>query len=205
MYVCGPTVYSFPHIGNARPAVIFDVLARLLRTRLPSSPTPATSPTSTTRSTGGRRAGRADRRDRRALHGGVPRRHGRARRAAAGPGAARDGARAGDHRDDRARWSQAGMPTRRKATCCSAVRSFAGYGELSGRDRRRHARRRARRGRALQGDAGDFVLWKPSTPELPGWDSPVGPRPAGLAHRMLGDGRRSISGAPSTSTAAAST
>ena len=33
MYVCGPTVYSFPHIGNARPAVIFDVLARLLRTR----------------------------------------------------------------------------------------------------------------------------------------------------------------------------
>ncbi len=33
MYVCGPTVYSFPHIGNARPAVVFDTLARLLRTR----------------------------------------------------------------------------------------------------------------------------------------------------------------------------
>ena len=31
MYVCGPTVYSRPHIGNARPAVVFDVLARLLR------------------------------------------------------------------------------------------------------------------------------------------------------------------------------
>ncbi len=31
MYVCGPTVYSFAHIGNARPAVVFDVLARLLR------------------------------------------------------------------------------------------------------------------------------------------------------------------------------
>ena len=30
MYVCGPTVYSFPHIGNARPAVVFDVLYRLL-------------------------------------------------------------------------------------------------------------------------------------------------------------------------------
>ena len=26
MYVCGPTVYDFPHIGNARPLVIFDVL-----------------------------------------------------------------------------------------------------------------------------------------------------------------------------------
>ena len=31
MYVCGPTVYSRAHIGNARPAVVFDVLARLLR------------------------------------------------------------------------------------------------------------------------------------------------------------------------------
>ena len=32
MYVCGPTVYNFAHIGNARPAVVFDVLATLLRT-----------------------------------------------------------------------------------------------------------------------------------------------------------------------------
>ena len=31
MYVCGPTVYSRAHIGNARPAVVFDVLRRLLR------------------------------------------------------------------------------------------------------------------------------------------------------------------------------
>lgn len=31
MYVCGPTVYDFAHIGNARPAVVFDVLARVLR------------------------------------------------------------------------------------------------------------------------------------------------------------------------------
>src|SRR3712207_9440926 len=31
MYVCGPTVYNRAHIGNARPAVVFDVLARLLR------------------------------------------------------------------------------------------------------------------------------------------------------------------------------
>lgn len=33
MYVCGPTVYDTPHLGNARPAVVFDVLFRLLRTR----------------------------------------------------------------------------------------------------------------------------------------------------------------------------
>ena len=43
MYVCGPTVYDFAHIGNARPVIVFDVLFRLLRhidrksTRLNSS------------------------------------------------------------------------------------------------------------------------------------------------------------------------
>src|SRR5690606_6022835 len=31
MYVCGPTVYDYAHIGNARPAVVFDVLYRVLR------------------------------------------------------------------------------------------------------------------------------------------------------------------------------
>jgi cysteinyl-tRNA synthetase len=31
MYVCGPTVYDFAHIGNARPIIVFDVLFRLLR------------------------------------------------------------------------------------------------------------------------------------------------------------------------------
>ncbi len=33
MYVCGPTVYDYAHIGNARPAVVFDVLFRVLRRR----------------------------------------------------------------------------------------------------------------------------------------------------------------------------
>src|SRR5512137_3173896 len=31
MYVCGPTVYDYAHIGNARPVIVFDVLFRLLR------------------------------------------------------------------------------------------------------------------------------------------------------------------------------
>ena len=33
LYVCGPTVYDYAHIGNARPPVVFDVLAALLRRR----------------------------------------------------------------------------------------------------------------------------------------------------------------------------
>src|SRR6056297_771823 len=31
LYVCGPTVYNYAHIGNARPAVVFDLLSRVLR------------------------------------------------------------------------------------------------------------------------------------------------------------------------------
>ena len=31
MYVCGPTVYDDPHIGNARPLVVFDILFRILK------------------------------------------------------------------------------------------------------------------------------------------------------------------------------
>ena len=33
MYVCGPTVYDNPHIGNARPLVIFDILFKVLRSK----------------------------------------------------------------------------------------------------------------------------------------------------------------------------
>src|SRR5690606_28421092 len=35
MYVCGPTVYNYVHIGNARPPVVFGLLAELLRRRYP--------------------------------------------------------------------------------------------------------------------------------------------------------------------------
>ena len=35
LYVCGPTVYNFVHIGNARPVVVFDVLYRLLQRLYP--------------------------------------------------------------------------------------------------------------------------------------------------------------------------
>ena len=37
IYACGPTVYDFIHIGNARPLVVFDVLVRLLRKIYPKA------------------------------------------------------------------------------------------------------------------------------------------------------------------------
>ena len=36
MYVCGPTVYDDPHIGNARPVVVFDILFKILKNKYPS-------------------------------------------------------------------------------------------------------------------------------------------------------------------------
>ena len=37
MYVCGPTVYDYPHVGNARPLIVFDILFRLLKKLYPDS------------------------------------------------------------------------------------------------------------------------------------------------------------------------
>ena len=37
MYVCGPTVYDDPHIGNARPLVIFDILFKILKSQFKES------------------------------------------------------------------------------------------------------------------------------------------------------------------------
>ena len=36
MYVCGPTVYDDPHIGNARPIVVFDILFKILKSKFNS-------------------------------------------------------------------------------------------------------------------------------------------------------------------------
>jgi cysteinyl-tRNA synthetase len=54
------------------------------------------------------------------------------------------------------------------------VRSYADYGALSGRDRRDLLAGARVEVAPYKEDAGDFVLWKPSTPDLPGWDSPWG-------------------------------
>ena len=37
MYVCGPTVYDDPHIGNARPLVVFDILFKILKKKYGSN------------------------------------------------------------------------------------------------------------------------------------------------------------------------
>ena len=55
-----------------------------------------------------------------------------------------------------------------------SVASFPDYGRLSGRDPEELLAGARVEVAPYKRDAGDFVLWKPSTPDLPGWDSPWG-------------------------------
>ena len=150
MYVCGPTVYDLAHLGNARPVVVFDVVARLLRRLYPSRdlrPQHHGRGRQDQRPRPGNR--RADRRHHRPHHGRFPRRHGGPGRPAAGRGTPRDRPHRRDDHDHRA-------PDRLRPRLCGggprAVRR-----RLRPRLRQtfrpqpgRAARRRPGRGRALQ-------------------------------------------------------
>ncbi len=173
MYVCGPTVYSFPHIGNARPAVVFDVLARLLRSRYEVRYARNITDID-------------DKINKAAAEQGVPIGEIAARfttvyledMAALGVQPPDLEPRATEHVPGIvamiARLIDSGHAYAAEGHVLFRVRSFTGYGELSGRDRRDLLAGARVEVAPYKEDAGDFVLWKPSTPELPGWESPWG-------------------------------
>jgi cysteinyl-tRNA synthetase len=173
MYVCGPTVYSFPHIGNARPAVVFDVLARLLRTRY--------------RLTYARNITDIDDKiNKAAAEQGVPIGDITDRfeavyledMAALGVMPPDLSPHATEHVPGIvamiARLIASGHAYAAEGHVLFRVRAYADYGALSGRDRRDLLAGARVEVAPYKEDAGDFVLWKPSTPDLPGWDSPWG-------------------------------
>ena len=202
MYVCGPTVYDFAHIGNARPVIVFDVLFRLLR-HVYGAGARHLCPQH-------HRRRRQDQRARRArLPGMTPIEAIRELTEATAEQfhddiaalgvlpptrrAARHRAHRRDERADRGAGRRAATPMSPRATCCSTCRSMP---------RLRRAVAAARLDEMMAGarvdvapyksDPMDFVLWKPSKPGEPGWPTPVRHRDArasGLAHRMLGHGR----------------
>ena len=87
-----------------------------------------------------------------------------------------------------------------------SVRSYPDYGELSHRNVDDMDQGEGVEGAARKRDPLDFALWKAQKPdEDTAWDVAVGPGPARLAHRVLGDGRERCSGSTSRSTAAART
>ncbi len=175
MYVCGPTVYDLAHLGNARPVVVFDVLARLLR-RLYPRVTYARNITDVD-----------DKINARSLESGEPIAAITARTTA---DFHRDMAALGclpPDAEPRATGSIAEMIAlierliaRGHAYVAEghvlfAVPTFPDYGRLSGRSPDELLAGARIDVAPYKRDPGDFVLWKPSPePGLPGWDSPWG-------------------------------
>lgn len=174
MYLCGPTVYNYVHIGNARGPVVFGVLAALLRRRF-----------------GGLRYARNitdidDKINAAAKELGVPISTITDKYAAA-------------YREDMAglgvvpqdlqpeatahvphivamiqRLIEAGHAYAAEGHVLFAVATFPDYGKLSRRDPEEMLAGARVEVAPYKRDPGDFVLWKPSTDDLPGWESPWG-------------------------------
>jgi cysteinyl-tRNA synthetase len=177
MYVCGPTVYNYVHIGNARGPVVFGVLAALLRRRfgglryarnitdVDDKINAAAKALGTPISTITDKYSAAYRDDMAAL--GV-----------SGEFAPDIEPEATRHIDQIIamieRLIADGHAYAAEHHVLFAVGSFAGYGKLSRRDTEEMLAGARIDVAPYKRDPGDFVLWKPSSDDLPGWDSPWG-------------------------------
>ncbi|MEO7917231.1 MAG: cysteine--tRNA ligase [Dokdonella sp.] len=174
MYVCGATVYDYVHIGNARPAVVFDVLARLLRRHFPRL-VHAVNVTDVD-----------DKINAAAARAGVPIKTITDRFASAyhediaalGVAPVDVSPRATDHIGEIIAMCQRliddGHAYAAEGHVLFDVASYADYGQLSRRsvdDMIAGARVEVA---PYKRNPADFVLWKPSSDDLPGWDSPWG-------------------------------
>ena len=174
MYLCGPTVYNYVHIGNARGPVVFDVLARLLRQHYPHV-IYARNITDVD-----------DKINAAAQEQGVPigtitERFAQAyREDMAGLGVAPPDIEphATTHIGPIITMIESlldsGHAYAAEGHVLFDVGSFPAYGELSGRDTEELIAGSRVEVAPYKRSPGDFVLWKPSTPDLPGWDSPWG-------------------------------
>ncbi|MDA8252192.1 MAG: cysteine--tRNA ligase [Rhodospirillales bacterium] len=174
IYVCGPTVYDLAHLGNARPVVVFDVLVRLLR-RLYPRVTYVRNITDVD-----------DKINARAAETGEPIAAITARTTAdfhadmaeLGALPPDEEPRATAHIAEMiqliARLIARGHAYAADGHVLFAVASFPDYGHLSGRSPEELIAGARVDVAPYKRDPGDFVLWKPSPPDLPGWDSPWG-------------------------------
>jgi cysteinyl-tRNA synthetase len=173
MYVCGPTVYSAPHIGNARPAVVFDVLARLLRRRYDltyaRNITDVDDKINKAAQVQGVDIGQITKEFIDVYHEDM---------AALGVAPVDVEPRATEHIDAIigmiGNLVDSGHAYEAEGHVMFRVASFDGYGALSRRDQRELVAGARVEVAPYKEAPGDFVLWKPSTPDLPGWDSPWG-------------------------------
>ena len=173
MYLCGPTVYNYAHIGNARPAVVFDLLARLLRRRykltfarnltdVDDKINAAAVETGKTIDEITAKYIKAYNEDMGALGVQMPDIE----------------PRATQHIDEMidmiSSLIEKGHAYEAEGHVLFDVESHESYGALSKRDLREMIAGARVEVAPYKKAAHDFVLWKPSSPELPGWDSPWG-------------------------------
>ena len=194
IYYCGPTVYDLAHVGNLRAMLSADILVRLLRHLYPRV-TFVRNITDVDDKINARAADRGVSIDS-LTAGTIADFH--ADLHAIGTLPPDIEPRATHHVADMialiGRLIDSGHAYEADGHVLFSVRHFAEYGRLSGRDPDELLAGARVEVAPYKRDAGDFVLWKPSTPDLPGWDSPWGRgRPgwhiecSAMAHRYLGD------------------
>ena len=196
MYVCGPTVYDFAHIGNARPVIVFDVLFRLLRHLYGENHvTYVRNITDVDDKINARAAERGIaireltettyknfKDDVAALGCLPPTFEPRATEYISNPSATTDMIRLIE------KLIANGNAYAAEGHVLFHVPSMPDYGKLSNRSLDEMIAGARVEVAPYKRDPQDFVLWKPSSPaELAGLGQSVGPRPSGLAHRVLGD------------------
>jgi cysteinyl-tRNA synthetase len=174
LYVCGPTVYDRAHLGNARPVVVFDVLARLLRRLYPKvtyarNITDVDDKILTRAKESGESIAAITARTTAEFHADM---------AALGCLPPDVEPRATAHISEMIALIQRlianGNAYEADGHVLFSVPSFAGYGKLSNRDPEELLAGARIDVAPYKRSESDFVLWKPSTGDMPGWDSPWG-------------------------------
>ena len=176
LYVCGPTVYDFAHIGNARPVIVFDVLYRLLRqiygkdhVRYVRNITDVDDKINAAAKANKETIRDLTERTAKAFHEDV---------AALGCLPPDIEPRATEHVPQMIamieRLIAQGHAYLADGHVLFAVASDPQYGKLSRRNRDEMIAGARVEVAPYKRDPADFVLWKPSTPDLPGWESPWG-------------------------------
>jgi cysteinyl-tRNA synthetase len=174
MYVCGPTVYNYAHIGNARPAVVFDLLHRLLELHYDEvvyarNITDVDDKINETAARLGVPISEISSKYSEAYHQDM---------AAIGVGLPTLEPRATDHIERMIAMIQrlidSGHAYAAEGHVLFDIESYERYGRLSGCDMREMVAGSRVEVAPFKKNPGDFVLWKPSVDPQPGWDSPWG-------------------------------
>ena len=174
MYVCGPTVYNYAHIGNARPAVVFDLLYRVLQLHYKHvvyarNITDVDDKINEAAAELGVPISDVSRQYADAYHADM---------AAIGVGLPTIEPRATDHIAQMiemiSRLIEEGFAYAAEGHVLFDIEAYERYGALSGRDRRDMIAGSRVEVAPFKRNPGDFVLWKPSVEPQPGWDSPWG-------------------------------